>query len=189
MRRSIALTIVVLLLAAVGLLTYIAFMKEDADDRERIQGGIAQAVLQLSMVGSWQTAHYASSDSFALLHDLEAAVPELRALDVLDKIDLTRGVYVRTPIDNQAYLAEVALPEFGIECATYQRWDETLGTNEGRPLISRVRDMRGWPDDLAAIQCRRTRFPWPFLHWTGMGSLSDDMTVVFRAMSERLERD
>lgn len=94
-------------------------------------------------------------------------------MNTLSWLELSRDVELRTSPDGKAYLAEARVSDYGVECAMYQRQSAgALATNADAPFMSKVFDMLGWPNDLSAILCRRTAFPWPLLHWAGLGYLS-----------------
>jgi hypothetical protein len=169
-------------------LLYLALFREGAAEKDRLIEGAQMATLKLATVGSWEDQYYSQQGKFAWLYEVRNSLPHLESMSVMDWMDVGRGVEVRTSIDGKAYMVEASVPEFGVACAMYQRRDAAvLATNADAPVTSRIYDMLGWPNDLNAIDCRRTRFPWPLLHWAGAGYLSSDEVMSgLRAVTGRV---
>jgi hypothetical protein len=146
------------------------------------------AMAKLVAAGTWEDMYYAQSGKYGSLYEVREALPRLRSASILDWNDVSRGVEVRTSVDGSAYLVVAREQEYGIECAMYERKStDVLATNADAPFQSQVYDMQGWPDDLSAIECRRTRFPWPLLHWMKSGYLSsDEVSSGLRSVGSQL---
>jgi tRNA U38,U39,U40 pseudouridine synthase TruA len=146
------------------------------------------ATLKLTGVSAWENQYYFRTGKYGWLHDVREGLPQLRAASILDWVEVSRGVEVRTSADGKAYLAQASVPEYGVECAMYERKStDILASNAEAPAESKIYDMRGWPDNLSAVECRRNRFPWPLLHMLGLGYLSsDEITSGLRSVGQRL---
>jgi hypothetical protein len=158
----VAVVLAGVFIAMVSWLTITTVPESPARARQR-QLGMEKALVSLCIIRTAQQRYHRANGRYAgWLQLFREEWPSTPAESEARWHD-----YYRTSSDGQAYISVQRWFDYGAECAEVIR-------NGPETAASRALDTGSWELTAnTAPRCRKTGFPWQWLHWAGIGYLDD----------------
>lgn len=186
MPKWLQLVVATSLTLITAFVAYAVFLQpSEADELER-ESTLTQAIVQAGAFQTLQSEYHDQHGAYSgSVYTLTEGIPRSNVEDQLARLNFLKGISIKTSHDGQAYLIVADFSEDGdVACAALHDSGAPVDTSDvllkfhsSPEKIAAVRGIEGhgWRlNSEEGVTCRKTSWPLNWLHWTGLGYVSNE---------------